>query len=555
MSDFAPPPETALEPNFAELLAQYETQSEKAGPTVGERRSGQVVNVREDVILVDIGAKAEGVLALEVWRTLGPGTALAVGDALEVVVEGRDPEGSFKLSPHTPDRPRNVEDARAAFEQRLILRGKVTGAVKGGLTVDVGMRGFIPNSKTGVRDPNELHKLVGQEIRCRIVRAPEGKDLVLDRRSVLEEEQRQIQRQTLDALQEGDVVTGTVTSLATYGAFVDVGGLDALLHVSDLSWTHLDAPAQVLSLQQQLQVKVLKLDREKRRISVGVKQLTPDPWAGLAERLPVGERVRGKVSRFTDFGAFVELEPGVEGLIHISEMSWAKRVRKPADVLQLGETVEAVVLGVQAGASLKERRISLGLKQALGDPWADAETRFKPGTVLEGKVRNLQQFGAFIEIAEGVDGMIHVGDVSAERISHPDAVLKLGDVVRAQVLELDVAKRRIRLGMKQLEPTPLEKFVAAHALGEVMTGRVVKVFPGRVQLEEGIEAACPSATPPVRKIEEGTFAAKLAAVRKPVAAVTAEPEAPRIELKSGEVRKFRLTRLDAESSKLEVELA
>lgn len=555
MSDFAPPPETSLEPDFAELLAQYETQSEKAGPTPGERRTGRIVNVREDVILVDIGAKAEGVLPLEVWRALGPGTDLTTGDTLDVVIEGRDPEGSFKLTPHTPDRPRNLDDARAAFEQRLTLRGKVTGAVKGGLTVDVGMRGFIPNSKTGVRDPNELHKLVGQEIRCRIVRAPEGKDLVLDRRSLLEEEQRQAQRQTLASMQEGDVVTGTVTSLATYGAFVDVGGLDALLHVSDLSWTHLDAPGQVLALQQQLQVKVLKLDREKRRISVGVKQLTPDPWAGIAERLPVGQRVRGTVSRLTDFGAFVELEPGVEGLIHISEMSWSKRVHKPGDVLQLGENVEAVVLGVQAGANLKDRRISLGLKQALGDPWADAESRFKPGTVVEGKVRNLQQFGAFIEIAEGVDGMIHVGDVSVERINHPNAVLKLGDVVRAQVLELDLPKRRLRLGMKQLEPTPLEKFIAAHQLGEVITGRVVKAYPGRVQLEEGIEAACPSATQPVRKIEEGTFAAKLAAVRKPVAAVESVPEAPRIELKSGEVRKFRLSRIDAEASRLEVELA
>ena len=542
--------EPVAEPNFAELLAQYESQSETAGPAMGERRTGHVVSVRDDVALVDIGAKAEGVLPLEIWRTHGPAIALEPGAAVEVIVEGRDPEGSFKLSPHSPDRPRNIEDARLAYEAGLILRGKVTGAVRGGLTVDVGMRGFIPQSKSGVRDPNETHKLVGQEIRCRIARAPKAdddKNLVLDRRVVLEEEQKAIQQQTLERMQEGDVVRGTVTSLATYGAFVDVGGVDALLHVSDLSWTRVAEPSHLLALNQELEVKVLKIDRNRGRIAVGLRQMTPDPWAGVPERLTVGARVTGTVKRLSDFGAFVEVEPGVEGLVHISEMSWSRRVRKPGDVVQVGETVDTVVLGV----SPKERRISLGLKQALGDPWADAETRFKPGSVVEGRVRNLQQFGAFVELAEGVDGMIHIGDISAERINHPNAVLKVGDTVRAKVLELELDKRRLRLGMKQLIPTPFEAFLANHAVGEELSGRVVKAYPGRVQLDEGIEAACPSAAPPVRKIEEGSLAAKLAAVWK--TSTPAAPEPTGVTLRSGEVRPFRITRLDPDHRQLDVE--
>ncbi|MGH9393228.1 MAG: S1 RNA-binding domain-containing protein, partial [Terriglobales bacterium] len=362
---------------------------------------------------------------------------------------------------------------------------------------------------------------------------------------------RETERQMLDRLQVGEELDGTVTSLATYGAFLDFGGIAALLHVSDLSWARVGEPSQVLNLQQSLHVKILKIDREKGRISVGIKQLTPDPWAGVPERFEIGARVRGKVTRTSDFGAFVEVEPGLEGLIHISEMSWSRRVRKPEDAVAVGESVEAVVLGVNP----KERRLSLGLKQALGDPWADAETRFAPGTVLEGKVRNLQQFGAFLELAEGVDGMVHIGDISPERIEHPSALLKVGETVRVQVLELDLPKRRLRLGMKQLIPTPLEAFIAAHALGDTLSGRVVKAFPGRVQVDDGIEAACPSAIAPVRKIEEGTLAAKLAAVWKSPAPAAAEAAPAGVSLKAGEVRKFRISLLNAEARRIEVEPA
>jgi len=544
----------AEEQNFAQMLEQFESESEAAGPKVGEHRSGTVVNVKDDVVLVDIGAKAEGIIPIDQVRTPEGAVELKAGDPLEVVVEGRDNEGSFKLSRFSPDRPRSVEDARAAFEEKLVVRGRVTGVVKGGLTVDIGMRAFLPQSRSGVRDASEMHKLVGQEIRARVARAPEKNNVVLDRRSLLEEEHKVAEDAALSRLQEGDVTEGRVKSLATYGAFIDLGGVDALLHVSDMSWSRLSDPAKVLSIGDAVQVKVLKLDREKRRISVGTKQLQADPWQDIEERFAVGARVTGTVQRLTDFGAFVELESGVEGLIHISEMSWSRRIHKPSEVLKKGDVVETVVLAVNAA----DRRLSLGLKQALGDPWDDAMERFKPGTVVEGRVRNVQPFGAFVELAEGVDGMIHIGDLAQERINHPSEKVKVGDTVKAQVLEIDREKRRIRLGVKQLLPTPMDEYITGHEVGQVVTGRVIKAFPGKVELDEGIVAACPSAVQPVKRIEEGSLAAKLAAVWKPAqeqqeeAAKLAEGK---VQLKAGEVRSFRLTVLNKEERHIEVEPA
>ena len=543
----------AEEPNFAQLLEQYESESETAGPKVGEHRSGTVVNVKEDVVLVDIGAKAEGTIAIDQVRTPEGTVELKAGDPLEVVIEGRDDEGNFKLSKFSPERPRSVEDARAAFEEKIVVRGRVTGVVKGGLTVDIGMRAFLPQSRSGVRDASEMHKLVGQEIRCRVARAPEKSNVVLDRRSLLEEEQKAAEDAALSRLHEGEVVEGRVKSLATYGAFVDLGGVDALLHVSDMSWTRLADPAKVLSIGDTAQVKILKLDTEKRRISVGIKQLQADPWQGIEERYPVGDRVKGTVQRLTDFGAFVELETGVEGLIHISEMSWSRRVHKPSDAVKVGEVVEAVVLAVNA----HDRRISLGLKQALGDPWEDAVIRFKPGTVVEGRVRNVQPFGAFVELAEGIDGMIHIGDLAPERINHPSEKVKVGETVKAQVLEIDREKHRIRLGVKQLLPTPMDEYITGHEVGQVVTGRVIRAYPGRVELDEGIDATCPSAVQPVKRVEEGTLAAKLAAVWKPAQQQEQQPkpEEGKVQLKAGEVRRFRLTVLDKEKKRIEVEPA
>jgi small subunit ribosomal protein S1 len=345
--------------------------------------------------------------------------------------------------------------------------------------------------------------------------------------------------------------------LADYGAFVDLGGVDALLHVSDLAWGRVNKAADVLTVGQQVEVKVLKVDAEKHRISVGLKQLQRHPWDAVPEKYKVGERVQGTVTRVVEFGAFVELEPGIEGLIHLSEMSWAKKVKKASDVIKPGETVEAVILGVSPG----ERRISLGLKQALGDPWAQAAQKFAAGTVIEGPVTSITKFGAFIQLAEGVEGMVHVSEISAEkRIEHPQDVLKVGQVVQAQVLELDLEKRQLRLSMKQLVPTGLDEYIAEHKVGDVVTGRLMEESGERVELGEGIRATCRvSAAPAAKeeskvagnKLDMSSLSAMLNAKWKGGASSEDKPEAVR----AGQIRSFRIVKLDAAAKKIELELA
>ncbi len=405
-----------------------------------------------------------------------------------------------------------------------------------------------------------MEKLVEQEIRCRITKLDETEeDVVVDRRIVLEEEERAAKGRRYSEVQEGATVHGTVRSLTDYGAFVDIGGVDALLHVSDISRSRVSKPADVLSVGQEIEVKVLKIDSEKRRISVGMKQLEPDPWDSVSTKYKAGERARGTVTRLLDFGAFVELEPGLEGLIHISEMSWGRKVRTPGDVVKPGDTVEAVILGV----SPAERRISLGLKQALGDPWADAAEKFPVGSVIEGPVTSLTKFGAFVQLSEGIEGMIHISDISAEkRINHPQEVLKVGQSIKAQVLELDVEKRRLKLGIKQLVPTSIEEYIAEHQEGNVVSGRVVENSAGRarVELGDGIQGTCRIAAAlsdegkaaGEAKLDLGSLSSMLKAHWKGgAAAVGSKPEAVR----AGQIRTFRIVKLDAAAKTIELELA
>jgi small subunit ribosomal protein S1 len=382
--------------------------------------------------------------------------------------------------------------------------------------------------------------------------------VVVDRRVVLEEEERAVKERRYTELQEGEQVQGMVRTLTDYGAFVDVGGVDALLYVADISWGRINKPSDVLAVGQQVDAKVLKVDPAKRRISIGLKQLQPHPWEQAAERYKTGDRVSGTVTRVTDFGAFVELEKGVEGLIHLSELSWSKKVRKPADVVKPGDAVEVVVLGVNQA----ERRISLGLKQALGDPWADAGSKFSMGAVVEGPVVSITKFGAFVQLAEGLEGMIHVGDISAEkRINHPQEVLKTGQVIRAQVLEIDTEKRRLRLGMKQLVPTSLDEYIAEHKPGDVVTGRMTEVSKAqaRVELGEGIQATC-------RIVENMADASSSAESRTDLTSLTSMLQAKwkgggqslgvarREPARAGQIRSFRIARLDPGAKKIEVEL-
>src|SRR5256885_8944179 len=360
---------------FGSILSQFERSH--AAKAANGLREGTVVSVSADSVFIDLGLKTEGVLPLSEFQN---DSAVKPGDKLQVTIKGRDPEGYYQLTRSKAARPTDWAALERAFADKTTIVGTVTGVVKGGLSVDVGVRAFMPASRSGVRDAAELEKLVEQEIRCRIIKLDAAdEDVVVDRRIVAEDEEQTVKDRRYSELKEGDTVSGTVRSLTDYGAFVDVGGADALLHVSDISWSRINKPADVLSVGQQIEVKVLKIDPEKRRVSVGMKQLQPHPWDSVPSKYRVGERVRGTVTRVMDFGAFVEVEAGVEGLIHVSEMSWVKKVRKPSDLVKPGETVDAVILAVNPA----EQRMSLGLKQALGDPWADAAQKFSVGSEVE----------------------------------------------------------------------------------------------------------------------------------------------------------------------------
>jgi small subunit ribosomal protein S1 len=554
------------EESFGELLSQYE-QSHSRKDDQGDRRlEGTVIKVTGDSVLVDIGFKTEGILPLSAFTA---GEAVKPGDKLYVTSKGRGPEGYYELTRGKVRRPTDWPALERAFADKAAILGTVTGLVKGGLTVDVGVRAFLPASRSGTRDAAEMEKLVGQEIRCRITKVDvTDDDVVVDRRAVLEEEQQAVKERRYSELKEGDTVTGTVRSLTDYGAFVDIGGVDALLHISDIAWSRVAKASDVLSVGQEVEARVLKITSEtgKKRVSIGLKQLQAHPWDTAAEKYRTGERVRGAVTRVMDFGAFVELEPGVEGLIHLSEMSWAKKVRKPSDVLKPGETVEAVILGVNPN----ERRISLGLKQALGDPWVDAARKFPAGTVIEGPVVSVTKFGAFVQLSEGVEGMIHVSEMSADKhINHPQDVVRLGQVVKAQILAIDSEKRQMRLSMKQLVPTGLDEYLAEHKPGDLVTGRVVEIsgVEGRVELGEGVFANCrisaasqadaaQSATSATAKADLSSLSSMLQARWKggaPASGAGAVPKSD--EVRQGQIRSFRVARLDPAQKKIEVELA
>jgi small subunit ribosomal protein S1 len=546
--------------SFSDLLTQFE-QAHARKPAEGRKQlEGTVIAVTADSVFLDIGYKTEGILPLATFNDAAE--TIKAGDKLPVSVTGRDPEGYYQLSRSRVERPTDWSSLEQAFAEQAPIMGTVTAVVKGGVSVDVGVRAFMPASRSGTRDAAELEKLVGQEIRCRITKLDvTDEDVVVDRRAVLEEEVRASNQRRYSELKEGDIVSGVVRSITDYGAFIDIGGVDALLHVGDLAWNRVNKPADVLAVGQQVEARVLKIDPGKRRISLGLKQLQPHPWDAAAEKYKVNERVRGTVTRIVDFGAFVELEPGVEGLIHISEMSWARRIKKASDVVKQGDTVEAVILGV----NLADRCISLGLKQTLGDPWARAAQDFPVGCVVEGPVTSLTSFGAFVQVVEGVEGMIHVGNISAEkRINHPQDVLRVGQTVRAQVLEFDRDKRRISLGMKQLVPTGLDEYLAEHKTGDLVTGRVVEIsgHDASVELGEGIHAACRLPAQHERakadkkdenaKPDLGSLTSMLNARWKGNASsAPAKTEAPI----AGQIRSFRIVSIDLGAKKIELELA
>ena len=550
-------PSPAEHNSFADILSEFEQQHH--GPPPGQAIPGTVVSITADSVFVDIGRKLDGALPVEIFRGPKGDLTVKVGDPLLVSITGNNGE-TYTLSTVKVERPKDWSGLERAFAEHRAIGGVVTEVVKGGLRVDVGAKAFMPASRSGAKDQAEMEKLIGQEIQCRIIKLDTAdEDVVVDRRAVLEEEEAKAREKRFTELTEGAVLRGTVRSLTEFGAFVDLGGVDGLLHVADMAWHRVAKPSDVVSPGDSIEVKVLKVQPGSRRISLGLKQLAPDPWTLAGERFHVGDRVQGKVSRLADFGAFVELAPGVDGLIHISEMSWSKKIKKPSDVLKTGEMVEAIILGMNTA----ERRISLGLKQALGDPWEEALKKYAAGSVAEGAVTSLTNFGCFVDLGNGIEGMIHISDITREkRLNHPREALAVGQTVRAQVIELDKERRRIKLSIKQLEPTTADEYLAEHSVGETVTGRIVETSNGRarVELGEGVfaecrmpaEAAAPTASQSASASDLSSLTAMLSAKWKQGSSTsTARPEAAR----AGQVRSFKVTKLDPATKKIELELA
>jgi small subunit ribosomal protein S1 len=452
--------------------------------------TGTVIKLTDKDVVVDVGLKSEGRIPLEQVTDAAGVSKLNPGDTVEVVIEREEAEGGFLLSYEKAQRHRVWDVIEKAANEKTPVMGTVLGRVKGGVTVDVGIKAFLPGSQLEIRPVRNLDAYIGTQIEVRIIKLNKKRgNVVVSRKELLEEEQAGKRTETLEHLEEGSILTGTVKNLTDYGAFVDLGGIDGLLHITDMSWGRLTHPRDLVNVADEIQVKVLKFDKDKQRVSLGFKQLTPDPWLDAVERYPVGARVRGRVLSVTDYGAFVELEQGIEGLVHVSEMTWSKRMKHPSKMIKPGDEVETIVLSVNPN----DRRISLGMKQLLENPWENLSDRYPTGAIVEGRVRNLTDFGAFIEIEDGIDGLVHVSNLSwTKRVKHPSEVLKKGEKLRAVVLGVEPENRRLSLGIKQLEPDVWETFFAQHRVGDVVHGKVLRTaqFGAFVEIAEGVEGLC-----------------------------------------------------------------
>ena len=455
----------------------------------GEIFDGHVLAVTDAGVIVDVGGKFEGLVPAQEFVDSGSPIQFGPGQTIEVERLHAQKDGYVLLSHVRAHRRRVWERIEKSYREHATIKGKVTERIKGGLVVDIGVRSFLPASQIELRPVHDLDSWKDKEIDVRVLKLNRKRgNVVVSRRAILEEDQKSKRDSLMGSLAEGTVVTGKVKNVTDYGVFVDLGGMDGLLHVSDLVWGRVPHPSSIVKAGDDLEVQILKFDKEKQRISLGRKQLLPDPWATVPERFPVGTRVHGKVVGVTDYGAFVQIEPGVEGLVHVSEMSWSKRTKHPAKIVKEGDELEVVVLEVKTD----QRRISLGLKQTQPDPWDAAAEKYPVGTVVSGRIRNLADFGAFVEIEEGMEGLIHISDVSwTERIKHPSEKFKKGDTVEAKVLKVDSQNRRLSLGIKQLKDIWVDWFTA-HKIGDILKGKVARTtdFGAFVELAEGIEALC-----------------------------------------------------------------
>lgn len=476
--------------SFAELFE--ESLKRQDAVKEGEIVRGTVLEVTKDAVLVDIGYKSEATVSLSEFSTLdGEAEQIGPGDAIDVFVESREDEtGQVHVSKEKADKLRVWDDISAAAERDELVDGVVVARVKGGLSVDIGVKAFLPGSQVDLRPVRNLDKLIGEKFRFKIIKFNKKRgNIVLSRRVLLEQEREEQKRETLKKLAEGEVMVGAVKNITEYGAFVDLGGIDGLLHITDMSWGRINHPSEMFNVGDEIKVKVLKYDAESERVSLGYKQITEDPWTNAAENYPVGKKVKGKVVSLTDYGAFVEIEPGVEGLVHVSEMSWTKRVKHPSKIVNVGDDVEAVVLDID----LPQKRISLGMKQVEPNPWTQIAERYPVGTVIKGTVRNITDFGIFVGVEEGIDGLVHISDLSwTHRVKHPGEMFKKGDEVQAVVLNIDVENERFSLGIKQLTDDPWETLPKRFPRGTKVQGKVVRVtdYGAFVELEPGIDGLC-----------------------------------------------------------------
>ncbi|MGH9528395.1 MAG: 30S ribosomal protein S1 [Terriglobales bacterium] len=484
-------PPVSTSDDFASALETFTTESAEA-VSDDHVLKGTVLKLTSTHVVVDIGAKSEGMLPLAEVLDHDGTPRFQPGDEINVMRDkGETEEGYINLSHQKAQRLRAWDEIETAYNEKKPIQATVIERIKGGLTVDImGTRAFLPGSQMDIRPVRNLDTVKGEKIEVAIVKLNKKRgNIVVSRKQLLEEEQSEKRSKTLEHLEEGSILTGVVKNLTEYGAFVDLGGIDGLLHITDMSWGRLTHPRALVNVGDQIQVKVLKFDKDKQRVSLGFKQLTPDPWLDAEHRYPVGAHVGGRVISVTDYGAFIELEQGIDGLVHVSEMTWSKRVKHPSKLVNVDDHVDCVVLNVNP----QERRISLGMRQLAANPWDELHHKYPVGATVEGRVRNLTDFGAFVEIDDGIDGLVHVSNLSwTKRVKHPSEILKKGDRVRAIVLAIEPDKRRLSLGVKQLQPDVWETFFQGHHVGDVLHGKVLRVaaFGAFVEIAEGVEGLC-----------------------------------------------------------------
>ena len=476
----------------------------------GEVVHGRVIHIGPEFVTVDIGFKSEGQVSLREFLTKEGNPAVAVGDFIDVYVERKESEiGMVSLSKEKADKFKFWEEISRAWNQDQVIEGKIVSRIKGGLTVDIGVQAFLPGSQIDIRPIRNLEKLIGSTFKFKIIKLNRRRgNVVLSRRILLEKERESKRQKTLENLAEGQLVEGVVKNITDYGAFIDLGGIDGLMHITDMSWARINHPSDVLTLGTKIKVKVLQFDREHQRVSLGLKQTFPDPWENVVEKFPVGARVKGKVTSITDYGAFVQLQEGVEGLVHVSEMSWTKRVRHPSKILSAGDEVEVMVLDADQG----QKRISLGLKQTTLNPWDTIAERYPVGTKIQGRIKNITDFGIFIGIDEGIDGLVHISDISwIQRLKHPSEVFKKGQEVQAIVLNIDKENQRFSLGVKQIQKNPWDDVHHRFRIGQMIKGKVTNVtkFGAFVEIEAGIEGLVHISELSHQRVEKATEVTKV----------------------------------------------